>query len=1480
MTLLLLPFISISQTFYINQPTIGFTQACASSSFNSFNFSFSFYPVQNLGINNEFIVELSDANGSFSNPTIVKTLTNRTSPVSSNFNLPNNTYGENYRIRVRSTSPVKISNPSNLFPAYYAIHNQPYSINSNAGMVFLCSGETYQLSIDNTGNSNSPLFYPNLTYKWYKDYVEIVGENGPTIIINEPGSYYSIVDYGSCMMNSYSNIVQFQYDPELTPQISASNTVLCPNQTVVLTSNIQSANYIYKWYKDNNEIINASGSSFTATSEGVYHLSIGSNGCFYDSNFITLDDYDFSITIDNPSPLIILPGQSETLTSQNTALSPQLQWNLNGNPISGATNSNLVINNIGNYTISASETTPCAITNSASISVTYPNSFEAIIAASSNYSPCQSNLTTISLSSFETTIDNTIIDLLSSSSIYSLQWYKDDLPVSGANQSSLTLNNATENGVYKLAISYPNLTTIYSNEITIGLNIGNVLISKDRELCLGSNVILSSSIVDSSYSYQWYIDGNAITGATNSTYTASIEGNYQLTIFSGTCSVNSNVLPLEIDQITIISHSNTNLTLIPGQAEILQIATTATNPQYSWYVNDVLINNATEATLSVISPGTYKVIVSENTSCYNEVELIFNVIYPTDFTVTIESLNYNTCQNTPITLTIESITTDINGNNTTIPNNSSFVYQWFKDNVQIANANSNSYTIANASENGNYHLSVQIPDLGTRESNNIGVELSSFNSLVITPNGTLCNTTSQVTILSSITDSTYNYQWFLNNQTITGANSPSLIANAEGIYSLIITFGNCSITSNPIALTLGVLDVISSSNSSNTIIPGESANLFINTNAVNPTYIWYFNNIIDPSLTSNSILVNTPGNYKVRVIQADECNTEIEMAFLVEYPSDFTATIAIENPYTSCQNNPVTLRLDNLSTIINSNLISIPSSSNFSYQWLKNGVAVAGANSEFLILNSDTENGNYQLQVTIPGIGAEISNAITITLFTTSTPIITSSNSLCPNSNVTLTSSVNNPNYNYKWYLNGNEISGAETPNLNTLNEGVYTVKISQGNCEISSAPFTLTLYDFTITPLTALQDYLLPGGTKNLSVATTALNGQIYWYRNNILLSGENSLTYTATETGLYKVVIEQTQNCIFSKEVSFELVYPNSIVATISTDNNYQSCSSTSTTLNINSFMAFSPFGDFNLLGNSLGYTYQWLKNGVPIPDGNTIQLILNQYNQNGNYSLQITMPGFGSIITNSVDILFPAITDLNISADGMLCSSNSTVTLSSNFNEASANYEWYSTNNSAIIGNGQTLQVTQAGSYYLVVNYENCSFTSNTIAINQLDENIINVNQNNNISINEGESILIEANNADSYSWEYDNNIISTSNSILVSQGGIYTLHATVENCTISKIFIVTVIENNVESIPNIVSPNNDNLNDLWKLPSRYLNENVEITIYDNTGKKVMQTRSYQNNWPTETDVISNKNIVYYYTITENSSTIKKGTITVIR
>ena len=74
---LVLAFLSIEQVqaqLVIGQPNLGFTQACASDSFNTYSATFVFSPTSALNASNQFTIELSDADGDFSNAEVVITL--------------------------------------------------------------------------------------------------------------------------------------------------------------------------------------------------------------------------------------------------------------------------------------------------------------------------------------------------------------------------------------------------------------------------------------------------------------------------------------------------------------------------------------------------------------------------------------------------------------------------------------------------------------------------------------------------------------------------------------------------------------------------------------------------------------------------------------------------------------------------------------------------------------------------------------------------------------------------------------------------------------------------------------------------------------------------------------------------------------------------------------------------------------------------------------------------------------------------------------------------------------------------------------------------------------------------------------------------------------------------------------------------------------------------------------------------------------
>ena len=96
---------TIKAQIIIGKPGLGFTQACAGVSFNTYNTSFTFSPESSLSGTNQFIIELSDPTGSFTNPTVVFKSAQggiTTSPATLSFSIPDTAAGEAYKIRIKT----------------------------------------------------------------------------------------------------------------------------------------------------------------------------------------------------------------------------------------------------------------------------------------------------------------------------------------------------------------------------------------------------------------------------------------------------------------------------------------------------------------------------------------------------------------------------------------------------------------------------------------------------------------------------------------------------------------------------------------------------------------------------------------------------------------------------------------------------------------------------------------------------------------------------------------------------------------------------------------------------------------------------------------------------------------------------------------------------------------------------------------------------------------------------------------------------------------------------------------------------------------------------------------------------------------------------------------------------------------------------------------------------------------------------------
>ncbi len=256
--------------------------------FNSFlcqgtNRDVSYTTRGQFAINNIFTVELSDAFGSFSNPTIIGSLQSDSAGTISVFIPSGLTPSSNYRVRVVSTSPAAIGtdNGSNLTIAPSI--NATITANGNTS---ICAGSSVNLSTTSIAGSS---------YQWLLNNTPINGANALSYSASATGNYAILVTtFNGCY--DTSNVIAVNVYPYPTATITYSGSpYTCTGNTVTLNAN-QGTGSTYQWQQNGTTIAGSTNSTYTAsgTSTNSYTVIVKNAG-----NCATTS----AATILNPVPL-------------------------------------------------------------------------------------------------------------------------------------------------------------------------------------------------------------------------------------------------------------------------------------------------------------------------------------------------------------------------------------------------------------------------------------------------------------------------------------------------------------------------------------------------------------------------------------------------------------------------------------------------------------------------------------------------------------------------------------------------------------------------------------------------------------------------------------------------------------------------------------------------------------------------------------------------------------------------------------------------------------------------------------------------------------------------------------------------------------------------------------------------------------------------------------------------------------------------
>jgi hypothetical protein len=1040
------------------------------------------------------------------------------------------------------------------------------------------------------------------SYQWYLNGTKVSGATNAkwTFSPSSAGSYTVCVKVTDVVgVTATSNTATVTVKAALSVTISPTSVKMDVGQSVTFTSSISGGTspYYYQWYLNGVAQSGATGASwtFTPSSTGSYtvYVKVTDGACMQaTSNTATVTvNAALSVTI-SPTSVKMDVGQSQTFTSSVSGgtSSYSYQWYLNGTKETGATGASWTFSpsSAGSYTV-------YVVATDSATSPTSAKSNTAHITVAPQLAVTISPLTsTIYLSQSQTFTSSVSGGTLS----YTYQWYQNATKVSGATFWNWTFTPPST-GVYLI---YVNVTDGVGQVARSPVNAQLTVKPKPSMLVTispsaakidsGQSVSFTSSITGglSPFTYQWYVNGSAVPGASSTTFTPASTGSYQVWL-NVTDSLNtkakSNIALVTVNPPPSVSIRPSSVKMDVSQSQTFTSSVSPGTPPYSyqWYLNGVANGTGSTWTFTPSSSGSYSVYVNVTDSA--GVRAKSNVA-----TITVNAA-------LSVTVSPASVKMDVGQsqtfNSTVSPGTSPFSYQWYLDCVKVSGATGASWTYTPSSLSvGSNTVYVNVTDsVGfVALSSSVQVMVDAALSVTVSPPSVKMDVGQSQTFTSSVSPGTppYSYQWYLNGVANGTGSTWTFTPSSSGSYSVYVNVTDSAgvrAKSNVATITVNAALSVTVSPTNATLDVGQSQTF---TSSVSPgtppySYQWYLNGVANGTGSTWTFTPSSSGSYSVYVNVTDSAGVRAKSN---------VATITV-NAALSVTVSPASVKMDvGQSQTFNSTVS--PGTSPFSYQWYLDCVKVSGATgASWTYTPSSLSVGSNTVYVNVTDSVGFVALSSSVQVMVDAAPVVTvvpTNATLDVGQSQTFNSSVSGGTspFSYQWYLNGVANGTGSTWTFTAGSPGscsVYVNVTDSVGVRVKSNVVSITVNKaptVSILPASATLDVgQSQVFTSSASGGTGSLKYQ--WYLGGSAVSGATNASWTFTPplTGSYTVYVEVADAVNAVATSNRAAVNVNGAL--------HVTVSPTPVIMDVGMSQVFTS----TVSGGTSSYSYQWYRNGT---------------------------------------------------------------------------------------------------------------------------------------------------------------------------------------------------------------------------------------------------------------------------------------------